>query len=493
MNTNEYMKHKVLQNIDINHFMKYMKGENKKCYVAGGALTSIATGKHDQIEDYDCFFSDVDSCVTAIRYMKDNNPHVGFVSDKAITYVMKDGTKIQFIYDEFYLAAEDIFKSFDFTVCMAAYDNIKDDIITHENFWMHNAQKYLKFNSGTRFAIISMLRVNKYQSKGYKTSRNEVIKIGLAIANLNLTTWEEAKKQLGNTYGFTLADFKDCENTPFSIEALIERIESVSDGDNMPMQEQYLYPHNAVDFLLLGEPIKYVTIGGDKVFIDPETENCESGIETLIKDGLLEEIEVPLQDYISGEYYMVESDNLEIDNEKEFSCYHKPTISKLEDLSCNSWQRSKVVYKVKFDLEDVTNLSSSGLQVKKLTVVEKICRFEQLSKLQKGESVEYRPNAKMKPTSSSKEGWAYKKDEDFQRGKISQLKELREEHIKSHVLVSDKTPRYAHTTFKGIILQGGEDITAMELLYFLDDWNLCFGGDISIKEDGTFSGRYNTD
>ena len=84
-------------------------------------------------------------------------------------------------------------------------------------------------------------------------------------------------------------------------------------------------------------------------------------------------------------------------------------------------------------------------------------------------------------------------DEDFQRGKISQLKELREEHIKKHVLVGDKTPQYAHTTFKGVILQGGEDITAMELLYFMDGWNLCFGGEISIKENGEFSGRYNTD
>lgn len=493
MDTNEYMKHKLLRNTDINHFTKYMKDENKKCYVAGGALTSIATGKHDQIEDYDCFFSDVDSCVTAIRYMKDNNPHVGFVSDKAITYVMKDGTKIQFIYDEFYPTAEDIFKSFDFTVCCAAYDNIKDDIITHESFWMHNAQKYLKFNSGTRFPLISSLRVNKYQSKGYKTSRNEMIKIGLAIASLNLTTWEEAKKQLGNTYGFTLADFKDCEDTPFSIEALIERIESVSDGENMPMQDQYLYPHNAVDFLLLGEPIKYVTIGESKVFIGPETEDCESGIETLINDGLLEEVEVPLEDFISGDYYMIDEDNLTVGQEKEFNYYNKPTVSKLEDMNWLSWQRSKVVYKVKFDIDDVTNLSSSGVQVKKLTILEKVCRFEQLPDLQKGEDVEYRPNAKMKATSCSKEGWAYKKDEDSQRGKISQLKELREEHIKKHVLVGDKTPRYAHTTFKGVILQGGEDITAMELLYFMDGWNLSFGGEISIKENGEFSGRYNTD
>ena len=35
-----------------------------------------------------------------------------------------------------------------------------------------------------------------------------MIKIGLAVASLNFTTWEEAKKQLGNTYGFTLADFQ---------------------------------------------------------------------------------------------------------------------------------------------------------------------------------------------------------------------------------------------------------------------------------------------
>lgn len=193
MNTNEYIKHKLFQNSHLKHFINHMKIVGKKCYVAGGALTSIATGKHDQIEDYDIFFSDKFSCVEAIRYMKDENPHVAFVSDKAITYVMRDSSKIQFIYDEFYPTAQDIFKSFDFSVCMAAYDNILDTIITDENFWMHNSQKFLKFNTGTRFPIISSLRLDKYNKKGYKTSRNEVIKIGLTIAQLNLTTWKKLR------------------------------------------------------------------------------------------------------------------------------------------------------------------------------------------------------------------------------------------------------------------------------------------------------------
>lgn len=305
---------------------------------------------------------------------------------------------------------------------------------------------------------------------------------------------EEAKKQLGNTYGFTLADFKDCEKTPFSIEALIDRIEQVGDGENLPMQDQYMYPYNALDFMILGNPVEYVTIKDNKVFVDPLARDCEDGLDTLIEEGLLEEVEVKLEDLTQGEYYLVESNSLSVGDVKEYSGWNKVSVYKLEDMKFKHGNKGKILYKVSFNTSDVADfVDDGGVTVSKLTIVDKVCRYEQLDDLKKGLQVEYKPNAKMNPSSVNKHGWAFTKDESFERVKIHQLKELRHEHIKKHVWITDKTPKCAHTTFKGVVLQGGEDITSTELLYFADDWSLCFGGEISIRENGEFTGRYNTD
>ena len=65
--------------------------------------------------------------------------------------------------------------------------------------------------------------------------------------------------------------------------------------------------------------------------------------------------------------------------------------------------------------------------------------------------------------------------------------------VKKFVVKTEGSVKYAKNTFKGVILEGGEDIKAEELLYHMDGYNLCFGGSITINKDGTFSGSYNTD
>ena len=52
---------------------------------------------------------------------------------------------------------------------------------------------------------------------------------------------------------------------------------------------------------------------------------------------------------------------------------------------------------------------------------------------------------------------------------------------------------YARNTFEGVILEGGEGITADELLYMFDGCGVPFGGSCTVYSDGTFRGEYNTD
>lgn len=366
MNTYTFVTSKLKSNNTVSNLLSYMKDKGG-CYVAGGALTCIASGKHDEINDYDIYFPTKESAVEAIRYMKDHDPHVTFVSDKSISY-KKDETDIQFIYTDFYPKAEDIFKHFDFTINMIAYDCVKDKLTFDENFWLHLSQRYLSINTQTKFPIITNLRIDKYKKRGFKTSRNQMIKLSLAISNLKIDSWEEAKAQIGNTYGLTLADFNDIKNKPFTLEALFERIDSVSsevDPLNIPMQENYLYPHNAVDFLILGEPVEYINIKGNKHFTDINTLDCESGVEDLVDRGLLEYKEVSLAEWLEGKvYYVVESYDESSLIERFKRSYNKPKLYTKDDLEFSYCNTTANIYKVQLKPENVSKINSLSLEIK---------------------------------------------------------------------------------------------------------------------------------
>ena len=475
MNTNEYITNKLMQNVDVQNFLQFMNANNHGCYVAGGAITCIATGKHEDIDDYDIYFTDKDSAVAAIRYMKEDNCHVSFVSDKSISYATNAATKIQFIYNDFYPSAEDIFSHFDFTICMGAYDSRDKKVYTHEKFWMHNAQKFLSVNTGTKFPIISQLRLDKYSKRGYKTSRNEMIKLSLAVASLNITTWEEAKAQVGNSYGFTLADFKDCEKTPFSMEALIARIESVNDGsDTLPVQDHYLYPHDAVDFVILNKPIEYITLNNEEYLVDEHAADVENSIDTLVEDNILTKVEVDKEQFLEGDWYCI--NHKRYSKGEEINNYGYETAYRKESLPAH--HRAGLAYKVKITESMIQGFDGEEMKVKCPVVEELICRSNQIYSFQNGDVV-FRESAKMKPHSAK----CVNPNTTPERMK----------QIRNNIINTGGQVMYARNTFEGVILEGGEDITADELLYMYDGCGVPFGGSCTIHSDGTFRGEYNTD
>ncbi|AOQ26825.1 hypothetical protein [Vibrio phage S4-7] len=473
MSTNKYITDKLMMNQEIKNFLDWMHKEGHGCYVAGGAITCIATGKHDDINDYDIYFTDKHSAVAAIRYMKEDNCHVSFVSDKSISYAKNAETKIQFIYTDFYPTAEDIFRHFDFTINMGAYDSRDKKVYTDENFWMHNAQRFLSVNTKTLFPIISQLRLDKYLKKGYKTSRNEMLKLSLAVANLSITTWKQAKEQMGNTYGFTLADFEDCDKTPFSMEALLERIDSPSDTEQLPIQQQYLYPHDVVDFVILGEPIEYTVINGEEYLVDGYAADVEISIDRLVEDNVLTKVEVDSSKYLSGDWYAFAHER--VSNGESLPNWRYTRVMRKDKLGNHS---SGLVYKVEFTEDQIVGFDGDSLDVNSPKVVELICRSNQVYSFKKGDVV-FRENAKMKPHSAKKVD--------------PQLTPERIKHINDHTISTGGMVMYARNSFEGVILEGGEDITADELLYLRDGCGLPFGGSCHINSNGKYSGEYNTD
>jgi hypothetical protein len=107
---------------------------------------------------------------------------------------------------------------------MCAYSFDDKQFYFHDDFWKDVAAKKLKFNSGTKFPIISMLRVNKYQKKGYDISNSELRKIAFAVSKLNLEDKETFIQQYGSMYGLeSTVDLFLEDSDKFNPEVALEK------------------------------------------------------------------------------------------------------------------------------------------------------------------------------------------------------------------------------------------------------------------------------
>lgn len=201
--------------------------------IAGGAILSTFT--HQDVSDVDVYFKNREELTNAfVSAVKDWQALYLGHTDKSITLKDKEtDTIVQFIYFDFFESAEKVFEAFDFTVCMAAIelsDDIdnKHELILHPSFLSDVASRTLRFNKGTRFPYVSLVRTKKYGERGYKIGKGNFIAIGLACAKYPITNWEEAKHQLGGVYGNQI-ELEIDEMTPFSEEKLFELVTSLKE------------------------------------------------------------------------------------------------------------------------------------------------------------------------------------------------------------------------------------------------------------------------
>jgi len=182
-------------------------------YIAGGAVLSSFTGK--KINDFDLYFTTKEDATlfTESMKLKDKctkwkdfgnrekikldsykNNILFFETDNSLTFMAK-GQKYQII-TAFYLPMEELFKKYDFTICMAGYSIANNIFYLYDTFLEDVADKRLKFNIGTEYPICSLLRVLKYQRKGYVINGLEMIKMALTIHHLDIENYGDLKKQL---------------------------------------------------------------------------------------------------------------------------------------------------------------------------------------------------------------------------------------------------------------------------------------------------------
>lgn len=197
----------------------------KGAYCAGGAVTSVFTGK--PINDVDVYFKSREAFELAVCQAYEDGYWCASVTKRAVTF--KDGDKtLQYMHFDFFPTAADIFKAFDYTVVMGAYDYDAKEFVFHDDFLKHNSQRFLRFNAGTRFPLASATRVLKYQQRGYTVGKGDMLKIVMACRGVKIDTWEEFSDQVGGAYGEKV--LLQTDGKPFTIEAAIEALTVDADG-----------------------------------------------------------------------------------------------------------------------------------------------------------------------------------------------------------------------------------------------------------------------
>lgn len=212
----------------------------KGAFVAGGALTSAFTGA--PINDVDIYFKSQEDFINAVEQAYDEGLWCVSATDRAVTFA-HGSSIIQLMHFDFFETPEAIFDAFDFTVAMAAYDIDKEEFVFHQDFLKHASQRFLRFHSGTRYPYGSLLRVLKYQQRGYSIGKGDLLRIGLSLQKVSLNSWDDLAIAVGGQYGEKALLETDA---PFSMEAAVDLFKDIEFITSKPCNEM---PGNAYDLL----------------------------------------------------------------------------------------------------------------------------------------------------------------------------------------------------------------------------------------------------
>lgn len=190
--------------------------EPEGAFIAGGALTSAFTGT--TINDVDIYFKSKEAFIAAVDMAYEERLWCVAATDRAVTFI-RGNDVIQLMHFDFFQTAEDIFDAFDFTVVMAAFDMDSNEFIFHEDFFKHASQRFLRFHNGTRYPYGSLMRVLKYQQRGYTIGKSDLLRIGLSCSKVEINSWEDLANAIGGQYGDRAKIETDI---PFSLEAADE-------------------------------------------------------------------------------------------------------------------------------------------------------------------------------------------------------------------------------------------------------------------------------
>lgn len=200
--------------------------------IAGGAITSIFCNR--EVNDLDIYFRNQESFELFLDLVFDGEYSLiaNNLTNRSVLFKDKEtGQHVQAIIYKWFAKVEDIFKDYDYTCNMGAYEFTEDSVyeghlVLHKDFLKHNSQRYLEFNEGTAYPLISALRVQKYTERGYAISKPQYLKILLAVAKVGIDSWSKLKDHVGGMYGLNLDEVFP-EDQEFSLELAMETLQNI--------------------------------------------------------------------------------------------------------------------------------------------------------------------------------------------------------------------------------------------------------------------------
>ncbi len=230
--------------------------------IAGGTITSLFTRK--EINDIDIYFGSRKEMAAFVEDIVEYGAWIMSYTKKAVMFVYENKEYQAIIFEEFE-TTDQLFNTFDFTVCMGAFDVKTEKFVLHENFLQHNSQRLLKFNSNTAFPIISALRVQKYEKRGYYISKPDYVNIVLSCMKLDVKDEYDLKEQLGGLYGYNLDKLVEGYDE-FTLENVIDAISKIEVEDDYFTMPDAISEYNP-------ELIALEILGDDNIkFIETEDE-----------------------------------------------------------------------------------------------------------------------------------------------------------------------------------------------------------------------------
>lgn len=163
-----------------------------KSYLAGGALRSLFL--QEKPKDYGLFFLDATSMDRVVSAAADNGMVVNS-SGSAVTLKAAEGeVPFQLIRLD-YGSPTDVISRFDFSMNMNFYMPTNDwGLIQHPQ---DIRDRELIFNPKASTPLSALIRVGRFQSKGWGITPVQIARIGVAISKLNPITTGEQMKSLG--------------------------------------------------------------------------------------------------------------------------------------------------------------------------------------------------------------------------------------------------------------------------------------------------------
>lgn len=218
--------------------------ELKDCFIAGGAILSLIT--KSEIKDFDIYCKSIKSIIDNHFILSSNSTVISF-TEKSITYLMSGETSIQIIINQTYKTPEEIFNNFDYTCCMLSYDIDTKEFNARPSTIKDILSKQLVFNPKTLYPFNSLLRLSKYQRKGYSISKTELMKLMLTVfSKTEINSWDDLATEVGGIYGQQLI-FNVEKDEKFSLESAITKLENLELKEIEPrvfeINDDFLYDY----------------------------------------------------------------------------------------------------------------------------------------------------------------------------------------------------------------------------------------------------------